>query len=240
MRYRFTPACAGQTLSIYRQMGISPVHPRVCGADRTDCCAVDFGFGSPPRVRGRLFDTPYLRDYSRFTPACAGQTSPMKMAGMRAPVHPRVCGADPAKLQRNQVIDGSPPRVRGRPDRFFQPPPGGRFTPACAGQTRKPARNHTERTVHPRVCGADLLGAGFGPVVRRFTPACAGQTFSPFANGRARRVHPRVCGADGIGAASRKVGTGSPPRVRGRRSSWKPGEPYCRFTPACAGQTVDF
>ena len=172
------------------------VHPRVCGADSTIFPGQNIAFGSPPRVRGR----PRLRAPApgarRFTPACAGQTSPPRRGPNRTTVHPRVCGADDLAILIIYAGHGSPPRVRGRlalPPLSLAHP---RFTPACAGQTRRCPRSSRAHAVHPRVCGADTLPAaptpllpGSPPRVRgrhhtdlligqfdRFTPACAGQT----------------------------------------------------------------
>ena len=92
--------------------------------------------------------------------------------------------------------NGSAPRVRGTRvtyGRVFVPP---RFSPACAGNTRKCAHHRAISAVQPRVCGehassvytSDVL-PGSAPRVRgtlvsktlasarrRFSPACAGNT----------------------------------------------------------------
>ena len=213
---RFTPACAGQTARFRTPSALPSVHPRVCGADGEAAARAASGHGSPPRVRGRL-GGPLCRIAAfRFTPACAGQTGYRGRAHPAATVHPRVCGADFAGEVQNLSRHGSPPRVRGRPDRWEPCAAAPRFTPACAGQTLISHLHPHRLSVHPRVCGADSAGHVVAP----------GMT-----------VHPRVCGAD-LPAQRRQIArNGSPPRVRGRLPSCTPAHTVCRFTPACAGQT---
>ena len=214
---RFTPARAGTTQVLnFRAIAIA-VHPRACGDN----------------VR-------WVRAYPRVA------------------VHPRACGDNGRDEFRDCLGHGSPPRVRGQ--RAFHRPVSCpmRFTPARAGTTSIPDRPQPWRSVHPRACGdnAEALrqnrpGHGSPPRVRgqlprgnaavakrRFTPARAGTTgvytFTQYnAYGTPARagttirergiqgdapVHPRACGDNIV--------------------------PSClatnihRFTPACAGTTL--
>ncbi len=256
-RFRFTPACAGQTSEPIIAAWGFPVHPRVCGADmQTEFCGKSLS-GSPPRVRGRLFLPARSFTTGRFTPACAGQTQLQSCITGDNPVHPRVCGADVQLFHPSPMLSGSPPRVRGRRKSGISISRGVRFTPACAGQTIRHSPARMPNSVHPRVCGADSHVSGFRsrhfgspPRVRgrlqsvrekqdrfRFTPACAGQTNSHRWNVALTAVHPRVCGADAVLFLLRRCHAGSPPRVRGRHAQTKSSEGANRFTPACAGQT---
>ena len=110
---------------------------------------------------------------------------------------------------------------------------------------------------HPRVCGENpsrekYLPAAVGspPRVRgkraarermlgiqRITPACAGKTSSSTAPSLSQQDHPRVCGENMIKSEVVRVTWGSPPRVRGKRTGWRPSEVEDRITPACAGKT---
>ena len=112
--------------------------------------------------------------------------------------------------------------------------------------------------VHPRMCGNNqpvcltcTSRPGSPPHVReqrnrrmegfwaaRFTPACAGTT-------RLRRnkkwhfqVHPRMCGNNGIRRRLSVVRQGSPPHVREQPSASTATCILSRFTPACAGTTL--
>ena len=89
------PACAGQT------------------GHRLDVCGVVVG--SSPRVRGRPTRRTTCRGRRRLIPACAGQTCRWVLALRFARAHPRVCGADNARIWANSSSRGSSPRVRGRP-----------------------------------------------------------------------------------------------------------------------------
>ena len=49
--------------------------------------------------------------------------------------HPRVCGENPAEEQKHKRGEGSPPRVRGKPEIGRNLRAVARITPACAGKT---------------------------------------------------------------------------------------------------------
>ncbi len=112
---RFTPACAGQTVTHSTRPFPISVHPRVCGADMNTSRLFIGTCGSPPRVRGRRRSAAGRNCSRRFTPACAGQTGCEYGNNGATAVHPRVCGADTILAQYFCGSDGSPPRVRGRP-----------------------------------------------------------------------------------------------------------------------------
>ena len=110
-----------------------------------------------------------------------------------------------------------------------------RFIPACAGNSCLDRASHSEKAVHPRVCGEqrdaavvarDPAGSSprvrgtecptnYSAVVQRFIPACAGN--SPFQPNTPILwpVHPRVCGEQSAAQARDATNVGSSPRVRG-------------------------
>ena len=149
------------------------VHPRVCGEQADIVQNALFGAGSSPRVRGtghRLIpDSPGFR----FIPACAGNSSAVRMKSSAETVHPRVCGEQLSRLKaitveavhprvcgeqsgslsRASPANGSSPRVRGTGVTvvaMFYPR---RFIPACAGNSGDGRRANVIEPVHPRVCG---------------------------------------------------------------------------------------
>ena len=74
-RRRITPACAGNSLSLFARSLPYKDHPRVCGEQwlcRTPQACFE---GSPPRVRGTGGDYPGLWPPGGITPACAGNRS---------------------------------------------------------------------------------------------------------------------------------------------------------------------
>ena len=135
---------------------------------------------------------------------------------------------------------------------------GCRFTPTCVGKTLRDMPISSLPTVHPHVCGENILAPvtasaliGSPPRVwgkhivnnaietaQRFTPTCVGKTQKPTWKSLSIPVHPHVCGEniDAIEQKEKKVG--SPPRVWGKL--WQPLQAIvaARFTPTCVGKTL--
>ena len=152
--------------------------------------------------------------------------------------HPRVCGENASTWAVRAVSSGSPPRVRGKPDKLDKREGSVRITPACAGKTGTGYLTVVRHGDHPRVCGENLVSylppfmtEGSPPRVRgklrcsrrlrvlsRITPACAGKT---------------ICRT-----RSDVVLWGSPPRVRGKLARGFAILMPFRITPACAGKTI--
>ena len=170
---------------------------------------------------------------------------------------PRVCGDDELRVSGNRLIEGRPPRVRGRPLLTRRLVSSGRKTPACAGTTTRNRSCFPMTMEDPRVCGDDGFTATAGtpargrpPRVRgrrcrtrspagrsRKTPACAGTTGWSRSPPRTTPEDPRVCGDDvQRQVAHRRLG-GRPPRVRGRPHDTAADDPSEGKTPACAGTT---
>ena len=212
----------------------------------------------PPHVRGRHTFVGLATKVVGFTPACAGNTTYHQIQATLPTVHPRMCGEYLVVRALPLRVTGSPPRARGILLPELQGPHGGRFTPACAGNTPAPIVIHTRSLVHPRVRGEysesekqvyDLIGSpprarGIltrhrpGALAVGFTPACAGNTFpAPFAIPRCT-VHPRVRGEYASPVGDRAYNFGSPPRARGIPVMGPVLRVGLRFTPACAGNTL--
>ena len=174
---------------------------------------------------------------------------------LRVSVHPRVCGEQCERTATASARCGSSPRVRGTGPIRLNPANRKRFIPACAGNRKYWASSAGVITVHPRVCGEQVLrttvtlpGCGSSPRVRgtaypggtsspyiRFIPACAGNRGVPLRPGQDPTVHPRVCGEQFVDLPRHNMTRGSSPRVRGTGN-----RPLCccrwrRFIPACAG-----
>ena len=82
-----------------------------------------------------------------------------------------------------------------------------------------------------------LLRRARSASARRITPACAGKTYDLILLDTPPTDHPRVCGENAIQNEPWVDTVGSPPRVRGKRSSAAAPAPGRRITPACAGKT---
>ena len=150
-------------------------------------------------------------------------------------VHPRVCGEQPAGAAEIAAEIGSSPRVRGTDRLSGVGVLVARFIPACAGNRDFHPVKYFQKTVHPRVCGEQLVvrrlptvSLGSSPRVRgterqgrqqtgesRFIPACAGNRRPGIPLRRPPPVHPRVCGEQRAGVDRAIAEGGSSPRVRG-------------------------
>ena len=213
--------------------------------------------GSSPRVRGKRFRLARLLVQLRIIPARAGQTTRPPWRERPSPDHPRACGANGFIPGGGTRLDGSSPRVRGKPSSGNFISINLRIIPARAGQTRSTCSRRTVRPDHPRACGANQVEvapfepvSGSSPRVRgklvgsrstvsspRIIPARAGQT-RRWARCRYNRSdHPRACGANAL-IQDRGCGVvGSSPRVRGKLAVQRVADDAGRIIPARAGQT---
>ena len=191
------------------------------------------------------------------TPAYAGKRTKSSRCPPRMWDHPRVCGEKNLCILRRVEIPGSPPRMRGK---AAGPARQGRrlgITPAYAGKSiRSSARGRT-RWDHPRVCGEKCMCGwyvsafvGSPPRMRGkappdavrilcggITPAYAGKSWSWGSGTHRTGDHPRVCGEKYATVAAEVVQKGSPPRMRGKDSSFQLWRVSRRITPAYAGKS---
>ena len=134
-------------------------------------------------------------------------------------------------------VNGSSPRVRGKPGGAGNIGFQNRIIPARAGQTCPRVRTRTRRPgSSPRVRGKLELGR----IVlqsRRIIPARAGQTKRPIWPKPRRTDHPRACGANQEVLVLRASFLGSSPRVRGKPGGACACLALVRIIPARAGQT---
>ena len=194
----------------------------------------------------------------RIIPARAGQTRGHAVPAMRAPDHPRACGANHLLADIADNAAGSSPRVRGKPGWGRKRKAYLRIIPARAGQTWSHCRRRSSGTDHPRACGAnnkrgDEPGGEYGssPRVRgkrrrhsplpspvRIIPARAGQTARRCSTAGPAPDHPRACGANARPTGHHDGLSGSSPRVRGKRCPAIRVVTRMRIIPARAGQTA--
>ena len=130
-----TPACAGKTEPGQNCKILHRDHPRVCGENSRTEHGYKLRHGSPPRVRGKLYQIFAKFPLARITPACAGKTRHEPTENQRQKDHPRVCGENPRCRKLARRKRGSPPRVRGKLSRKESMKETVRITPACAGKT---------------------------------------------------------------------------------------------------------
>ncbi len=214
--------------------------------------------GSSPRARGTPIWWGRELHGPRFIPACAGNTAPSRTRTRSPSVHPRVRGEHVERRVGPQHGDGSSPRARGTPPHERQHRAGGRFIPACAGNTATSRSTVPGRSVHPRVRGEHVsanvfahASCGSSPRARgtrrrdahhrrgrRFIPACAGNTLVRRRMPCRQTVHPRVRGEHFYWNPVTNTRAGSSPRARGTLPARARRGARGRFIPACAGNTA--
>ena len=150
---RITPAYAGKSAAVHRSGHRQRDHPRVCGEKSPWKSRVAVWLGSPPRMRGKERAHQKRTPAARITPAYAGKSRKEKNYDQRKRDHPRVCGEKVAGKLARQVVEGSPPRMRGKERVEVQRWSRIRITPAYAGKRLlRPWLPPLYRD-HPRVCG---------------------------------------------------------------------------------------
>ena len=150
---RITPAGAGKTRLGCWAYQWATDHPRRCGENYFVKPAALRAIGSPPQVRGKLSYSRYVEQLVRLTPAGAGKTAPGKRQPFEGRDHPRRCGENISDPACCSSIKGSPPQVRGKPERNISGRSGFGITPAGAGKTLSLFFPPQLRQDHPRRCG---------------------------------------------------------------------------------------
>ena len=152
-RLGITPAGAGKTFLDEPEKEEQWDHPRRCGENEMQVITARVSEGSPPQVRGKLRARCRLHDINRITPAGAGKTLKQKRQYAVNEDHPRRCGENISDPACCSSIKGSPPQVRGKPERNISGRSGFGITPAGAGKTLSLFFPPQLRQDHPRRCG---------------------------------------------------------------------------------------
>ena len=254
---RLISARAGKTSGAAPRNHRGTAHPGVCGENSTIVGMASAKPGSSPRVRGKPHRNPVLPVCDRLIPARAGKTGKSMLLAVPVGAHPRACGENVFMQADNQRLNGSSPRVRGKPGVGDDVQALGRLIPARAGKTTSPQPTTRARAAHPRACGENLdltdpasFPLGSSPRVRGkptwcrhqnlrsgLIPARAGKTLQLSGTHVPMRAHPRACGENlhhwSVISASR----GSSPRVRGKPTPISSGLLHTGLIPARAGKT---
>ena len=64
----------------------------MCGEKKAYTHIYQRNIGSPPHVRGKVFNTPFQNKFKRITPACAGKSIRAAVRTAHIQDHPRMCG----------------------------------------------------------------------------------------------------------------------------------------------------
>ena len=211
-------------------------HPRVCGEKPERKAPRRPRLGSPPRMRGKETDSRRQCCSAGITPAYAGKRTLFCLAGRRNRDHPRVCGEKCSDHIDKGMIEGSPPRMRGKVLCICPLFCVLGITPAYAGKRAEQAHSMSCSEDHPRVCGEKSGSCFFLSIVLGSPPRMRGKAFlinatasfsgiTPAYAGKSilatdlalrRRDHPRVCGEKTMMAEALQSIGGSPPRMRGK------------------------
>ena len=152
-----TPADAGKTSGAGSSRQLSRDHPRGCGENIYAVRARREQTGSPPRMRGKHENLFANSHDSRITPADAGKTTMKIKRGDEQKDHPRGCGENRCIRKVSAKGEGSPPRMRGKPEGGSSVSEKSGITPADAGKTSKKERILNDFEDHPRGCGENFV-----------------------------------------------------------------------------------
>ena len=90
---------------------------------------------------------------SGITPAYAGKREGAKCAKINHKDHPRLCGEKRIFLRYCQLLQGSPPPMRGKAHKSSGTAFSIRITPAYAGKSDPKVLGVRNAKDHPRLCG---------------------------------------------------------------------------------------
>ena len=150
-------------------------HPRVCGEKPERKAPRRPRLGSPPRMRGKETDSRRQCCSAGITPAYAGKRTLFCLAGRRNRDHPRVCGEKCSDHIDKGMIEGSPPRMRGKVRELLFSFHCARITPAYAGKSLRFPSAIRCGWDHPRVCGEKWQPLRASTLALGITPAYAGK-----------------------------------------------------------------
>ena len=173
-----TPAWAGK--SILTLIPIPPRldYPRVGGEEDDSAHALVRTFGLPPRGRGRVFTSGRHGRDSRITPAWAGKSFAVCARVCATWDYPRVGGEECDVNPGVCVLQGLPPRGRGRVIANGFDARARRITPAWAGKSVRAVDDRARRKDYPRVGGEEDCST---------TTTCPCLGLPPRGRGRVRR-----------------------------------------------------
>mgnify|MGYP001677503115 CR=1 FL=1 len=252
------PARAGKTRSCAPSTTPRTAHPRACGENLLPRLAVVGHVGSSPRVRGKQAVQALGGEPGGLIPARAGKTVRRALPAGAGRAHPRACGENEEIRGRLLAVEGSSPRVRGKPRRSGLRRRLSRLIPARAGKTNGRTAAARSEPAHPRACGENVgvhfcvhFCSGSSPRVRGkhrrhsssvgepgLIPARAGKTGCSSSNTGCPRAHPRACGENATSRRHARTAGGSSPRVRGKRPRGIPHRHPRGLIPARAGKTA--
>ena len=132
---RITPAHAGNSGKPVKLSAMSGDHPRPCGEQQIKRLTSIVEVGSPPPMRGTVVTLGIFETTIRITPAHAGNSLLPSSKSNVSQDHPRPCGEQWWRRQKNSSSLGSPPPMRGTAEKADLDKVLKRITPAHAGNS---------------------------------------------------------------------------------------------------------
>ena len=133
-REGITPAHAGKRFCWTESQFCPRDHPRACG-EKVKAMIKNFrGWGSPPRMRGKVVTIGNADILTGITPAHAGKSGIIDCSANASKDHPRACGEKNSENILLGLRRGSPPRMRGKVYAAYDTYAKIRITPAHAGK----------------------------------------------------------------------------------------------------------
>ena len=150
---RITPAYAGKRFKSFVDGLRIEDHPRLCGEKGHTRRSGLVEQGSPPPMRGKVFDFLTGARIARITPAYAGKSGGTPETAGNQQDHPRLCGEKVILNRFTAFTIGSPPPMRGKAFQTSSFIPPVRIPPAYAGKRQKNFTKSCWVRDPPRLCG---------------------------------------------------------------------------------------
>ena len=197
LRFWITPACAGKRCVPQRRRPAAWDHPRVCGEKFNLKEMSKTLLGSPPRMRGKGVVNVLVSEPFRIIPAYAGKSPALCGPPASSQDHPRVCGEKITDETIGVVIQGSPPRMRGKGNFHVVTHTKVGITPACAGKSWLRKRAPSTVWDHPRVCGEKTSLYPLKPILVGSPPRMRGKVINTNVPGHGLGITPACAGKRG-------------------------------------------
>ena len=211
-----TPAYAGKSIPAVDPAILNRDHPRLCGEKQKAGRIHPHRLGSPPPMRGKVWQGSARGLMSGITPAYAGKRYLPEIPDATVRDHPRLCGEKFFLLLKASIRIGSPPPMRGKAVDLMIGLRSVGITPAYAGKSVLPCHWLFRVRDHPRLCGEkSKISHHFGVTTED---------------------HPRLCGEKIRKKKCVMRNIGSPPPMRGKAQNCGKRRCVHRITPAYAGK----
>ena len=213
---RITPAYAGKSNWRFAQISTIEDHPRICGEKKNASIGEKKKEGSPPHMRGKVFDLLQYKLHAGITPAYAGKRV-LRPKPKQVPWdHPRICGEKSCVARIARQSPGSPPHMRGKETFLRFPKSFCRITPAYAGKSYLYFLCAALAWDHPRICG-EKKPAGKRSAPRSGSPPhMRGKAAHLHQTNRRYRITPAYAGKSRCACVIVGCEVGSPPHMRGK------------------------